>query len=629
MPQHNERLFSDFPPVYPSEWEERIRADLKGTDYEKKLIWHTLDNLKLKPYYTAEDLQVLEFPDQRPGAFPFVRGNNTTGNHWDIRQDFRVYDPGVAGEHARLASARGLTSVGFDLSARESLTYGEFSRMVGGLDLTETSLNLVGGGMKAPELAGYLMTLAGEQHTDTKKLRGSVCFDPLTRMVLTGSFFTGEIVDFTTTAQLLQLVREDLRGFRILTIGSDAFSNAGASVVQELAFGLAMAAEYLTRMTDMGFRANEVTAHMQWNLGVGSSYFQEIAKLRAARYLFSVMLAAYEDAEKQNLPVYIHSITTSWNKTIYDPHVNILRITTEAMAAILGGCNSLLVKPYDSCFQEPGELSERISRNLQIILKEEAYFDKVADPAAGSYYIESLTASLVESAWKLFQQIDAMGGFISAFKQGFVRQESEGMAEKRRRLISTGKEVLLGTNRYPNPEELADDCIIHEIAFDNAPEAEGKVAEPLPSGRGAVEFEQLRLSTERHGNGRPKVFMLTYGNLAMRLARAQFAAGFFACAGYEVIDNLGFASAGEGVAAALDSGADIIVVCSSDEEYPSLVPEVYQQVNGRAIVVVAGAPACMDELRQKGIGNFIHLRTDVLETLKDFHKKLGIQLLQR
>ena len=214
---------------------------------------------------------------------------------------------------------------------------------------------------------------------------------------------------------------------------------------------------------------------------------------------------------------------------------------------------------------------------------------------------------------------------MKAFVSGFIGNEIKATGEQRRQMVASRREVLLGTNQYPNVQDAMKDELVEEIAWHTPEPAAEPIAEPLFMGRAAQEFEKLRLAAERSPNGRPKVFMLTYGNLAMRLARSQFAGNFFACAGYEIIDNLGFCSAEEGVEKAIKSGAQVIVVCSSDDEYPEIAPEVFEQVKGRAIVAVACAPAYMDDLKKAGITEFIHVRSNVLETLKQFHQKLGIE----
>ena len=256
-----------------------------------------------------------------------------------------------------------------------------------------------------------------------------------------------------------------------------------------------------------------------------------------------------------------------------------------------------------------------------MLLKEEAHFDKVVDPAAGSYYIENLTVSIAKQAWDLFLQVEEEGGMLAAVKVGKVQEAINESNVKRHEAVSKRKEVLLGTNQFPNFNELSDGKTPADAQA--APEGE-KAIQTLTFNRAASEFEALRMQTEKSGK-RPKAFMLTIGNLAMRQARAQFSCNFLACAGYEVIDNLGFPTIEEGVDAAMKAGADIVVLCSSDDEYAEYGVPAFQAVNGRALFIVAGAPTCMDELKAAGIEHFIHVRCNVLETLKEYNAKLGIK----
>ena len=256
-----------------------------------------------------------------------------------------------------------------------------------------------------------------------------------------------------------------------------------------------------------------------------------------------------------------------------------------------------------------------------MLLKEESHFDKVADPAAGSYYIETLTNNVAEQAWKLFLEIEDNGGFFAAIKAGSVQKAVKETATKRLKAVSSRREVLLGTNQFPNFNEAA----AAKVEFKNEAGCgcDHTGVEKLVAVRAAEEFEALRFATEAAAK-RPKAFMLTIGSLAMRLARAQFSCNFFACAGYEVVDNLGFKTVEEGVAAAQAAGADIIVLCSSDDEYAELAPAAFKAIDGKQIFVVAGAPACTDDLKAIGIEHFINVKTNVLETLKQFNQLLSI-----
>jgi len=317
----------------------------------------------------------------------------------------------------------------------------------------------------------------------------------------------------------------------------------------------------------------------------------------------------------------IHAETTTFNKTILDANVNMLRTQTEAMSATLGGVNSLTVLAYDSIFEPTDDFSERIARNQQLILKEECHFDKVSDPAAGSYYIETLTNQIAAQAWKLFLEVEEQGGFFDSIVSGKVQQAVKVTAAGRLKAVSSRREILLGTNQFPNFNEIGGEKVKIQPSVDCDCDHHG--TEKLLPVRGASEFEALRFATEG-ASKRPKAFMLTIGSLSMRLARAQFSCNFFACAGYEVVDNLGFDTIEEGVKAAFDAKADIVVLCSSDDEYAVLAPAAYALVKGKAEFVVAGAPACTDELKALGIEHFVNVRTNVLDELKVFNEKLGI-----
>jgi len=301
-----------------------------------------------------------------------------------------------------------------------------------------------------------------------------------------------------------------------------------------------------------------------------------------------------------------------------------LRTTTEGMSAIIGGIDALTIKPFDYSYKEQNNFSDRIAKNQQLVLKEEAHFDKVIDPAAGSYYIENITEALIDEAWKLFIEVEDKGGYVRAFKEGFIQKKIKTTANKRNIDIALKKKVFLGTNQYPNQNENIINDIDKEKAFQKK-EKIGKTAEPLTMYRGAQSFELLRLNTEQLEQ-KPKVFLLTYGNLNMRKARASFASNFFACAGYEIIDNFGFETIEEGIKEAKENNADIVVLCSSDDEYKDIVSTTMKSFNDKTEVVLAGYPKeQIKEYQELGLKTFIHIKSNIIETLIDFHKKFNIK----
>lgn len=416
--------------------------------------------------------------------------------------------------------------------------------------------------------------------------------------------------------------------FQCIAVNSVMLNNSGAYIYQELGYALAWGNEYLNRLVEAGVPVDLAAKKIRFNFGISSNYFMEIAKFRAARMLWADIVKAYNPACDCACKMTAHAETSSFNLTLFDAHVNLLRTQTETMSAAIAGVNSITVTPFDKTYETPNEFSERIARNQQLLLKEESHMNRIVDPAGGSYYIENLTVAIAQQAWNLFLQVEDEGGMVKAVQAGSVQATINASNKARHEAVSKRKEILLGTNQYPNFNELAGDKVPADKeqkcgCGGGHHEEEASLAK-LVTDRAASEFEALRLQTE-HSGKRPKAFMLTIGNLAMRQARAQFSCNFLACAGYQVIDNLGFNTVEEGIDAAMKAQADIVVICSSDDEYAEYAIPAFKALNGRAMFIVAGAPACMDDLKAAGIENFIHVRCNVLETLKEYNEKLGIK----
>lgn len=612
------KLFSEFPEVSTQQWEDIIIKDLKGADYRKKLIWETNEGIDVKPYYRAEDINELEQINSQAGTFPFLRGNSAQDNNWLVRQDIIVDDIKEANKKALFVLNRGIESLGLILT--EFLTEKQFAILFRNIELSAIEINIICGSHQTEILENFYAYLRREK-VDLKAIRGSITFNPYTELAMVGSS------DSVLMATELIKISTKMPDFKVIAVHGSIFHNSGASVVQELAFSLATASDYLNKLTEKGLSIDELAPKFRFDFAVGSNYFMEIAKIRAARLLWSKMVEAYDPKNKEAAKMFVHSTTSSWNKTAYDPYVNMLRTTTEAMSSVIGGTDSLTVNAFNESFEEPTEFGERIARNQQLLLKEESYLDKVVDPSAGSYYIESLTHSIAEEAWALFLKVEDKGGFVEALNAGFIQDSIKAVASKRDLDIACRKEIFLGTNQFPNfSEEMQIE--LHEEILNPANMAVKKAKfETLKPYRGAQAFERLRYKTDvfAKDNKRPLVFMLTYGNLNMRKARAGFASNFFACAGFEVMDNAGFITAKEGVKAAKDAKADIIVLCGSDDDYSELAPKV-KELAKNTIVVVAGYPkAIMDDLKAKGIEHFIHVKSNVLETLEGFQSQLGIK----
>jgi methylmalonyl-CoA mutase len=466
-------ISQDFPHVPTAEWEAAIRKDLKGADYEKRLVWRTDEGIPVRPYYRADALAGLEGQTgSTPGSFPFVRGS---GNAWTIDQDAEP----------------------------------------------------------APN-----------------------------------------------------------------AIRADLVHEAGAHAVEELAIALSAGVERLAQ-TSAGRTVDAAARDIQFAFAVGSNYFFEIAKLRAARLLWSQAVAAFGPTDLNSCRMHLHVRTSRLNKSVCDPYTNLLRVTTEAMSAAIGGCDALTVEPFG--------FDAHLALNLQRILAEEAHLNAVADPAGGSYYIEALTAALAREAWKLFQKIESDGGYTAALASGSLASLVAKTRAAREKAVSSRRRTLVGVNNYPNLNEL-------DVA---APPPFNDASAPFPAFRLAEPFEEIRERTERHAHltGRvPQVLLLKRGDLKMRMARAQFALNFFGCAGFEITESEDDAG----------TKADLIVLCSSDPEYLSLAQEVCRRAT--VPVIVAGNPKDqIDALTAEGVQGFVHVMSDAVETLTDWQNRLGMK----
>ena len=619
MSNNKEKLFTEFTAPTKQEWLDKIEVDLKGADFQKKLVWRTNEGFNVQPFYRREDLADMKTPDALPGEFPFVRGNKKDSNEWYVRQNIEVTDPAEANKKALDILMKGVDSIGFRIGHAElSAEYIETLLKDIRLDCVEVSYRACQ--RHALQLADLLVAYIDKMGYDKEKIVGGLGFDPIERMLMKGKDTTMLLPDMPKLVEKLK----DYPNLRCVMVHSDLLNNSGAYIVQEMGYALAWGNEYLQQLVDAGIDADLAAKKIKFYMGISENYFMEIAKFRACRLLWAQIVKQYEPKCDCACKMVINASTSTYNQTVFDSYVNLLRSQTEAMSAALGGVHSMVVTPFDAPYEKPTDFSERIARNQQLIIKEESHFDRIVDPGAGSYYIEHLTEALAQEAWKLFLKVEEEGGFLEAVKKGTIQEAINATNVKRHGDAAKRKEFILGTNQFPNFTEKSEGkepcqaCCCATATHKDDPDVPA-----LKTSRLASDFETLRLTTEKAAKV-PTAFMLTIGNLAMRQARAQFSCNFLACAGYKVIDNLGFKTVEEGVDAALEAKADIVVICSSDDEYAEYAIPAFKYLNGRAMFVVAGAPACMEDLKAAGIENYIHVKCNVLETLKEYNQKLGI-----
>ncbi len=522
------------------------------------------------------------------------------------------------------------------------------------------------------------------QKQDADSVQGVLEQDPIGELVSDGTLPQSLGASFDQMALVTRWALKQMPGLDTVCVRAQAYSDAGGNAVQELAFALATGVEYLREMTTRGLSIDEVASHMRFNFVIGGDFYMAIAKLRAARVLWQRVVSecgGNEDSQKMR----IHARTALWNKTVCDPYVNMLRNTTEACAAVLAGCDSIQVAAFDEVIRPPDEFSRRIARNTQIMLREECMLDRLIDPAGGSWLIESLTDQLGRNAWKLFQEIEGNGGMVKALLAGVPQQQVTKVAEAKAKSIAQRQMSFVGTNKYANPiekpleqrewnlaelqkkrsAEIADyrtvgghleqTTLLEKLGrmiesdsdqvVDAAIEAAtcgatlGEIWRTLRRGeeavptvtplilkRGTAPFEELRAAVSVNPAG--KVFLANMGPVRQHKIRADFATSFFQAGGFEVLSNVGFPTPQEAADAALESGASVIVICSTDDTYPDLVPVLAKNIKqGKpdSIVIVAGYPEPhIESFKEAGVDDFIHIRANCYELLSKIAKNLGI-----
>jgi methylmalonyl-CoA mutase len=621
MKDKEEKLFSEFPPVASSQWDEVVKADLKGADYDKKLKWKTDENIIVNPYYRAEDTADLAYlTASRPDEYPFVRGGRAAATGWEIVQTITEANPKKANTIAVDSLAKGASVIIFN--AANINTVQDVSIILKNIDLAVVGIRFHHAASYV-ELAKTLLAFLETVPVDKKIFRGAFAFDPISHLLLHTQFEKSRKEDLEQLVILHQLMGNVCPNFQYLTVNGGLLHSCGATIRQEVGYALASANEYLAFATDNGIAIDDILTKISFEFAISSNYFMEIAKLRAARLLWATIANQYQPATKAPMRMKILSKSSTWNKTIFDPYVNMLRITTEGMAAAIGGADQIELDAFDGAYKDADVFSNRIARNTQLVLKEEAYFGKVIDPAAGSYYVENLTNDIAQQAWALFQEVEQQGGMIQCACEGNVKEAIAQSCKKRNMDIATRKIIFIGTNQYPNLEEKMLDKIEKE-----ASETSFRGLQPY---RGAMAFEKLRLGTERWAKEReryPKVLLLKIGNVAMRQARAGFITNFFGCAGYEIIDLPAFDTPKQCIDVARNQLSDVVAICSSDEEYATIGVEI---ANGLSDFpkyihcVIAGYPTeSIDQLIEAGIQDFIHAKLNILETLQRYHAALGM-----
>lgn len=660
----SDSLFDTFPPVSDEAWRAAMHDDLGVTDPDATLTWDSMDGVSLRAYYRAADRDRCS----HLSAVPLTRSGMTPANTWRLRQDIIHPDLATAQRHLQDAIAGGATDIGLTVNVKNDTLHGipiqhlaDLDTLLENVDLASTPIHATSG-PAGLALWSMLHVLAIERDVAPAALRGSTDYDPLA--ALTWHQLTEAEQAFDLAAATVRQAAEAPAAY-LLSVDLRPYHDAGASTVQTLGCALGALSEALVRLHRRDLAPSDVASTLQWIVPVDTSFFVGIAMLRALRLLIPQVLAAF-DVDASPSDAHIQAVTSKRSEAAYSPTTNLLRSTTEAVAAVLGGCDMLTVRPFTAAAETPDDFALRLARNTQHILREEAHLDRVADPSAGAYYMEVMTDRLARSAWSFFQNLESEGGLLAALQAGIVQSQIAEVRAERKRRIAHRKHVLVGTNHYPAPDEAAHDErppnnpgvplqysaipadvdtaswleMLQAVWRDGATlgsalqALEGAAAsevEPLPRIRLSTPFEILRRRTARYAaahDGPPRVFLLPVGNPAIRSARANFARNVFGVAGFAIDDNLGFDVPEAGAEAAVAAGADVVVLCSTNDAYAEIAPLVcahLRDAGSDALVVVAGYPSDqIDTLEAAGVDRFIHKRSPLLDTLEDVQQRLGI-----
>ncbi len=621
-------LKSTFPPQSYDEWRQAVVDSLKGADFDKVMTTKTYEGISLQPIYRKEDIAALPFTDNLPGTAPYLRGSDPKRfleKGWLIAQSHDEPDHKQLNKEILKELNVGLTAVNIVLKHPDNnrgvaiKTMDELRTVLNGIDIAAAPL-FMQMDVKDTYLLEMLGQYAEDADIDLAKIEMGVGFDPTGEFARVGSVDMPLDEFWQVVLEKVKWSLEHIPGNRVLSLDGTVYEAAGASAVQELGFVLSTAIGLIQGFMYSEFTIEQLAPLFQVKLSLGSNLFMEIAKIRAFRLLWAEMIKAFGGSENLQ-KVWIHGKTASFNKSLLDKYVNVLRTTTEGFAGVIGGVDSLEIDPFDALSAVPDEHSRRIARNQQVILNEEAHFGKVIDPAGGCYYIEALTNELATKAWELMQDLESAGGMVRCLRAGKIHEMIETVATARIAAVNKRKDVFVGVNMYANP---LDKIELPDEELHVAGGAVGLDKGALPKNRAMAALEKLRAQIDTQLKNK-KICLLNVGSIAEYKARADFATGFFQVGGFEVISDAGHATLEEAVKAARASGAKAFCLCSTDDNYQSLVPELGSLMPGE-ILILAGYPTDMvEKYKEQGIKIFIHIRADVHDTLGELAKLMEVK----
>ena len=596
MNDKNKSLFSDFNPVTKQEWIDKVNIDIKGEEFNRKLVWKNLSKIDIQPFYNSEDKQ------------DFLQ--NTGGNSQSLinYRHIECATEESANELALKAIEEGINGLLFDI--KDSMAV---SILLKDIDLNKIAVAFI---LKAHEIAFAIdfFDFVTAQKIDNKNLKGYIDLELIPNYVTKGIMNPGHCNKAAVIAELASV----FPNFKAITLSGTAYLDSGANQVQEVAYTLNSLVCFIEKYSDRTISIETIFNNLHFQLAIGSEYFIEIGKFRAFNSLLK------EVAKKYGINEFSHSLTgktSIWSKSVTDAHTNLLRATTEAMSAILGNVDGVLIDAYDKEFNKESDFSSRIAGNISTILKEESYFGKVENPVDGCYYIEQISSKIANKALELFKEIEEKGGFNESFENEVIQQQIAEIRFEKIKLLSQRRLAMVGVNKYPNLMEKISSEILSEGEMNPNP----KLLKPR---RASLEMEAIRKKTEelvKNFHQRPIVELSSFGNLTMRKARASFAYDFLGVSGFEILPEKSYESALKAAKESAKSASQVVVICSSDQDYDESAlafVNAFRALNTDKVLLLAGAPTNLNELTEAGLDGCIHMKSDVITTISSIQKKI-------
>ncbi|MFZ5554383.1 MAG: methylmalonyl-CoA mutase family protein [Bacteroidota bacterium] len=464
-------ILSGFKAPEFSEWEKAIAKELKGADYKTVLGWNTDNGFSMLPFYNSKNSSAKK-----------IYHSFKNSNHWEINRMIKVNDIASANKQALKALNEGVSSLTFR-NEKKKISYDEFSALLKGIQIAYIEVNFEN---FSTEGIKHLVRYADENGINKNELRAGFLNDPYGELIVKGSFPVSRAGSEKEIIEQAKAAKNISPQPRVVSVNATSFHHAGATTMQEIAFALAQGHEYLYLLCNNGIPADDASAVIGFRFSAGNEFYAEIAKLRAFRKLWAMVVEQYHPQHECSKNTYIQSETSLFYFSVKDANTNMLRSTSQAIAAIAAGCDSLYIHPYNGKYDD--EFSQRIASNIQLMLKEEAEMDKVADPAAGSYFIEELTRKLAAGAWKLFKETESAGGFISSLEKNLLQPAIEKASKEKKDAFKNGKIVLTGVNKFPNPADQPEQASSPSF-----------ISSPLSSPVNTVRLFRLAEETEKTG----------------------------------------------------------------------------------------------------------------------------------